>query len=650
MSTISIVNQNNNHEQEVKEKHQGTMVDLLQEEEALQHSQVRISSVLPNHPINIDLIIPEGFMLNPANGIVQQKFVEGKIYSKIAYPSIVLPYQIIKDSADTTGDKLIKLIKYDAETGTWEHHPFPVSIKHLVSSKEIIRVDGAGIIVFGEDYKKPMASFFLKLIHSNKMLKGLKVEEAVSVCGWTSKGDFFPFTTKSDITFIGEKGTTVFEIDKTVKTLPKGNYVEAIDVLTELRDNAVFLIMLAGCLASPLVSKLEGVLDENIGIDLYGKTTSGKTTIQTIAINLVYGLGDALKKRWGKSTQAGIWGFAKEVNNLPFVLDDSHRMNEKRYEGVPHDLINGNEGSKQVETGKGRWQSRASGGRDFNGVIFFNGEISIATKVEATSAGIFGRILLVNEPPFPKEFDAKKVEALSLKSLRNGGQFAKTWLKEIGKLDSDALINQVQEVSKLVSQDDDESLVQRLRIKAALLIWSLEKFKAMVGVQLNVEAAVDLLNRSMRAETKQVNIADRIMREIIERIWGIITALSPNIKDKDYMIAVKNDLSVDTIVFNGIPTLYYKTGEFLVLKQEIVESILQKKYGDMTQVRQLLYVAGFIKSNKLQTTQRPRVEGETAQNPRITGIKFFFDSFEKFIPRDEDENGSSNVQQEKVDN
>src|SRR5690606_25827905 len=103
------------------------------------------------------------------------------------------------------------------------------------------------------------------------------------------------------------------------------------------------LTMLAGMFAAPVVPLLRDKLKESVGLDLSKKTSSGKTSLQMIAYNLVYGNCRPFVRSWDGATPNGIWGIANKANHMPIILDDSHLIPE-RLASMPHALINGVQG------------------------------------------------------------------------------------------------------------------------------------------------------------------------------------------------------------------------------------------------------------------------------------------------------------------
>ncbi|MGE7274772.1 DUF927 domain-containing protein [Brevibacillus panacihumi] len=594
-------------------------------------SQVKkVSDFVSDAPIAVDLVIPPGYHLDKERGIQKLEYRKGKEDPNDLSPYIVLPCEIVVDPSDKSGDKLVRLTKWNQTEGRWEYHPFPVSMGKITSAKDIGVLNKAGIIIIPDDLRGQIARYMSDLANANNVFKSLPVNKAISHCGWTSDGLFFPYTTKDrgeSLIFSGEQGTTSYAIHATVEKLPRGEKSTAQEILAELQGNPVFGIVLAGVLASPLVPKLSGIIDENIGIEVYGRSSKGKTTIQTLTATLVYGLGEELKSTWAKAREAGIWRKAEAVNNLPLILDDSHRITEK-LQGVPHDLLNGKEGEKSTETTKG-WDSKDGTQPQYRGVILFNGEVSINVKAPADSVGIYGRTIMISEAPFPPEYDGTRVEELKRKTLLNGGHFAEPWIRHLASLDNEQTVQAILEIKNEFMVQDAVELYQRLATKAAVLVWALQEFNRLFDTSVNIESVKELLKKSMLTETNNVNVADKIMQKIIDDVWAEISEIKPNSKGYTvYNYGNRVDIS-------GKADLFFKSGECLVMKNSVLEEVMKgTAFGTNQYIRKQLAIAGYLQADAKGDMKEYRYSTEEG-NRKMYGLNFPFEMFSKFLPDSE---------------
>lgn len=188
-------------------------------------------------------------------------------------------------------------------------------------------------------------------------------------------------------------------------------------------------------------------------------------------------------------------------------------MKEKHL-GIPHDLLNGKEGSKQIKIDSG-WYGRDSTKEQYQGAILFNGEIAIVSKATADSAGIFGRIIMVKHPPFPASYSETDVEDLKQRAYDNGGFFAEPWLTHVASLNKQDIVARLQQIRGSFQIEGADKLYGRLTTKATLPIFCLEEFNHLFQTAINIQDVLDVLKASMQSGTSNVNVADRIMSWIV---------------------------------------------------------------------------------------------------------------------------------------
>src|SRR5690606_20822423 len=119
--------------------------------------------------------------------------------------------------------------------------------------------------------------------------------------------------------------------------------------------------------------------------------------------------------------------------------------------------------------------------------------------------------------PFPSTFTRKDVEKLSMSAKMNGGHFAKEWIEHIASLDIEQVIDRLEELDELFDEPDMDKLYGRLTTKATVLVFCLEEFNKLFGTSVNVDAMVKLLKQSMMKGIDNVNVADRIMKLIVDK-------------------------------------------------------------------------------------------------------------------------------------
>lgn len=607
------------------------IADTIEEIEQ-KHPELKIPSVfkdvVPSTPV--DLMIPPGYKIDPVQGIIDATNPDKP---KVISDAIILPTARVKDTDNDDSPKL-RLQTWNHLKGEWERNPFLVTFGTISSTREIGQLNNGMVIAFNEDQKSGAAKFFHSLWKDNNRLADLPVIYRINNCGWTRDGFFYPFTTQRDeIEVNAPEGTTLEGIERVIKTVPSGNIDRAKELITEQKDNPVLTLMLAGCLASPLVPLLKGLLDENIGIDLFGRTSSGKTTLQTMAINLIYGLGDNLKTTWAKAREAGIWNTAKAVNNLVFMLDDSHRISEKLF-GVPHDLINGKEGQKSITTKDKGWAGKDASEITYQGVILFNGEISIHSVSPNDTAGVYGRIFMIDKPPFPESVGSVDVEQFKKESLNNAGHFAKPWIEYIAQMNPNDLDNEIRKLDTLFERTDKGGLFGRLATKAQVLVYCVQKFNELFDMDLDIESMIELLTESMNKQTENVEVTDKQMKVVLDVVLERSNGASWTAQDCMFIDLENPHNTFDLYKYSDMD-ICYKKNEYIIVKNGPLKELLKKEgYSNYEAVKKQLVSAGYLEDDKAKQIKYPRHGDQSKEDARMYGFKFPYKKFKHLLPKD----------------
>jgi len=623
-------------ESEVKKLSDNLIKNYYHPERDTGMGTTQLKDYFPDSPINVNLTIPNNYSLDRHKGVILHSFdKKGYPVEELITPYILLPLEKVISSSSSGVDITLRLIIWNIQRQEWVYFNSVVPKKSLSNERDILSMDNTDIITIGDTYKKALSMFMTELFIANNNGADLPIKYAFDSCGWTKQNTFFPFTTdntKENLIFLGEEDTTVSAIFNKVQKPLRGTYQEAVAIINELKDNPVFGIMLAGALASPIVSKLEGLLDENIGIDLFGKSSSGKTLTHMLVLRLIYGLGIDLKSSWSGTSEAAIWNKLKELRHLPLIMDDSHGMKDDLCQ-LPHHMLNGTSGDKSKKTNKGDWKSGDVTKNIYRGVIFFNGEIPVASKAPRDSAGIHGRIIKVALPPFPSHYNAQMVDDLKLRAERNGGYFAKPWLEHITTKDIDEINENLIRISPRFNGKNKDRLYSRLITKASLLIYCIEQFNQLFDTQINVERIYSVLLESMVEGTSEVGVADTIMQDLFHKAWDKISPLD---LDEKNCIIVNYHNPTGLYLDHNLNSIVYKINQkndkdnCLIIKSSLFEQ-LTKEIGckNSKQARQILKNGGYLETDDFQTYRYPS-SGED-DRPRMYGVKFHYSVIKKLI-------------------
>jgi len=428
---------------------------------------------------------------------------------------------IPKAKATLDHPELYQLTRYNPGTGLWEEVPQVFKKSYLCYAGSIHNLADTGISV-GSANASELAKFFQLFIDTNA--KNLEIVETVHKFGWvtnksTGEKTFAPFFGSYTVVPASGDMTEKEEAAGDFELVKKkaGNRNEAVAMVQEMKENKVFLTMLAGMFAGPVVYLLREHLQESIGIDLSGKTSKGKTSVQKIAFNLVYGNANPFTRSWEGATPNGIWGIAGIANHLPFILDDSHLI-RKHTANMPHALINGFQGDK-MQVNKATNELSLRERKTVMTVMFFNGEVQLSEQtLISNSRGLLGRVIMVRALPFPETFTSEQVKAYVRRSYLNRGHFRDDWLTHLSKLDPEATVDQVMELTKLFEVADASSLYGRLTSKAATLYWSLKEANEVLGLGLEPDILIPFLIEQMTTTTTNGDINEEIVRDIVEHV------------------------------------------------------------------------------------------------------------------------------------
>lgn len=485
----------------------------------------KISECIPDFPLP-NLKLPSGYTVKVdyTTGLPQVFRCDGKSEVLVA-PVAVFPCQLFipKDGARADYPELYQLVRYNPMSKSWEEALQLYKREILCTANKLNSVSNIGISV-GTSNTVELAKFFQNFIDINS--DSIKIIKTVTRFGWsvdknTQKMSFVPFLgpyamvpTSGDL---AERDENEGQYGDVVRK--SGTKEKAIEVIHVLKDNMAFVTMFAGMLASPVLFLLRNHLRECIGIDLSSKTSTGKTSLQRLCFNLIYGDCRPFVRSWQNATSNGVWGVVHMANHLPVIFDDTHLMGQHLAD-VPHALINGQDGDKQqYNQTTGAISNRKT--RTLRSVIFFNGEVPISEKaVISNSSGLLGRVLMCKDTPFPPNFTADDVDSLVQLSFENCGHFRDEWLEHLSTLSEREIASGVTDISKLFRDVNLTGAYARLSFKAAVLVWSLQEATKVLGIpEINVHSFANYLKLHMKDTTEQVDIIKEIVREIANHVY-----------------------------------------------------------------------------------------------------------------------------------
>lgn len=471
-----------------------------------------------------NLVVPLGYALavDEVTGIPQVlKFEKNK--TLVVATVAVFPYATYIPRVGATLDhpELYKLMRYDPSVKKWVMVPMVLKKSILCTSGQVSSLGDVGVSV-GSANAAELAQFFQLFIDYNA--DRIQRVSTISKFGWvidnsTGEKHFAPFDGNYEV--VPGSGDLTEKVDseddfELVKEI-KGSKQAAMSIISKLSSNFVFLTMLAGMFAAPVVHLVRDRLKEGIGLDLSKKTASGKTSIQTIAFNLVYGNSRPFVRSWDGATANGIWGIANKANHMPIILDDSHLI-PHHLTSMPHALINGAQGDKmQVNKATNELSNRER--KRIRTVVCFNGEIKLSEQTLVhNSRGLLGRVIMIHANPFPANITSEQVDDYVQQSFENCGHFRDGWLAHLATLDPQEINRQVTKIcQQFTANGTPNNVYNRLAYKAAVLVWSLTVANRELNLGLtNVHKLVDFLKPHMKETTDNSDIIEEILKDIVE--------------------------------------------------------------------------------------------------------------------------------------
>jgi hypothetical protein len=528
---------------------------------------------LPNAPDTIKSYrIPWGYKLDPKKGIEHK---DGEKSAKLVSKYIVLIESLISDP-DGAIDSSASLIVLNTANGKWFRPKKEMLIANLTTADAWKQISDERMLL-GEDARKGLARFTEQFFILNS--DDIVVRQLVKQLGWNEELQaFMPFSDQP-IKVDTLPGTVAEQFLKSiVEDRSEGSKEFCFKIIEEVKEYPVMLACIAGMLAAPLMSW--SPQRENIGIDIFAGTSTGKTAMQSIALRTIHGRIES-HKTWD-DTPASTWELVQFGNGIPFIFDDSHQISKDDRE-IPHSIINGVGRKKMAEgsaAGFKRFATMVS--KSFASVYFFNGENPIVSKVIAggKSAGIKGRILAFKGRPWYDKHgvmleDGEQIDVWKDESYNYGGWFIKPWMEHINTIKKMEFTKGVSEVNRRLRKDLEINEIQgRLITKTAILSWTLAEFGRHFGIDLDIAA----MEENTMKVVMQVGDTERLSTD---KIGMLMDHIADHMKyNSDGVVA--GPINKSETVHAGNVGIYGIRGEYLAIHKDLVDEVCKKNYQGNT--------------------------------------------------------------------
>jgi hypothetical protein len=582
-----------------------------------------VAYFIPDAPEAIaNQVVPFGYKLDVNKGLVD---TTGDAPQSIC-PHIILFDKVVEDPNQSVPE-FCELIFYKTGIGRWEKQKVTIGTADLMFG-EGLKVITSSKMAMEPHERQKLAKFFVKYMRANEYL--FDRYKLVTRLGLSKEsGKFVPFT--DDKLYINQNGGT--KIGKIVTTLkePRREESEAPcrQLINELKEYPVFVLNFSAVLASPIVSWLPK--KENIGVEVHGKSRSGKTTVQEFALKAGWG-NIGTKTSW-KSSNMGILNLLPDCSSIPFIMDDSH-MIDFRNKDIPHAILNGDPRMKNSEVTK---QGGVKGftimdTEPFSSVYLFNGEEKIATKVADKtndSAGLHGRIISVNEVPFGDLQDTKQIMSWESAATKHGGYFLHQWMDFLNEYDREQF---EEEWDGMIGKFSQENEFQRsLATKAAVLLWAITKFGELCKIEFDLDALIKLINTSMEEATDGVDRASKFVAALVKAAMSLIEFPEGDMEfgKSAFGIGSVTGKAGDQVV------AVYKHGDSLMIQNTLFDRVVDKHNSTPTAALEVLRGSGLLVKNKdnkeIANWSRPKTVLDSSDGPKIYGIKLSYDAIKGLI-------------------
>lgn len=555
-------------------------------------------------------LVPLSYKLDPNRGLIYEDAKGPKVLSSY----IILIKRIIED-VDKIDPPSIEVAIYSTHTKSWIDVDQEFRISELTNGLAW-KIDHIHISLSDKD-RKHIAEFVHQMFRAN--IGRIQVVPLVRQVGFNRElGKVLP-AEDIDVKIKVGRGTTAEDFVKAIMSERKNSSeTECRSLIEELKQFPKFLICTAGVLASPLMTW--NPQEEGMGIDLFSGSTTGKTAVQSISVNLVWGpIGTQMK--WS-ATSASTWEIVQFGNGVPFLFDDTHQIDYKDLD-IPHLIIEGKGRNKMVETshaGFKLWATMKS--KTHYSVYLFNGEVPLVPKVAQGSTGIKGRVIQLVGQPFSNEGNTfinrpliervQTVERWVSTSKAKGGYFIGPWIKHINSLNRVDFVEGINAIGDRLGRGLELNSMQgRLITKAAILSWTLAEFGRRFGIELDIAA----MEAELMVAITQTGDVARNSEMMLTKIKEYITEL---IKINDDAIVAGVSKRGEYLTYNNL-AIYGVKGSYLAISNTLLKEI----FADNGKNESMKHAVNLMKSDGFLEIAEGKPAIDQMKKRKIEGIEGF---------------------------
>jgi len=473
--------------------------------------------VLPNVPVNENVVLPHGWLLSEANYALYQESSNKNISNQlISHNPIVITGRYENLTDHTTG-----IVTAFLQNGRWKE--IKRGRDYMMVQNKLVELSSFGFPVTSVNARKIVQ--YLSDFEARNQAE-LPVLRASEQLGWVNKGFLIGET------FIDENGKERRKDDTDAVSFigadagdeqfvqgfhTRGSLEEWLETVGKVQDYHRVMVGLYASFASVLVEMFKS----NVFIyELSSDTSKGKTISMRIFAS-VWGNPDekrnGILKKWN-TTLVNLERLAGISNNVPLFLDDTKEADPKSIARSIYQLTSGQ--------GKGRGSTKGTQKTKYwNNVIFSTGEQKITNF--SKDGGTAGRTLTVNGLPFGEDSPetGRFVKRLDLAIRRNYGHAGREFIKFILKEENQADWEQWEE-RWLAYQDvfisrvpGNNSVAGRLAEYAALIAVAAQLVNLCFGVQWDAESIILKWWDELIAENQELDRPKEALQTIYD--WAI---------------------------------------------------------------------------------------------------------------------------------
>lgn len=308
------------------------------------------------------------------------------------------PFYVEAISSDNKGHNFGRLIRFLNAKKDWCSWIMPMSFLASQSSEKLFEHLLDKGLTIDPSHKKLLSQY----IHTYTPKRHV---ETVSKTGWHESSFVLPDRTFGHSDLYYQTDGLQLSVYQTAGSLDDWRN----SISRYCPNNPLMMLFVSTAFAGPLIEKVNAT---GGGIHLYGDSSTGKTTLLSVARSI---WGDERFNRSWKATANGIEGAAMIFNDTLLALDEISEADPREIGAITYSLFNGQGKQRAHVSGKAKEVQR------WRAMVLSTGEISLEDQLSAHNLAInAGQELRLVSLPVSAKFGVFD----DLHSFENGRQFS----------------------------------------------------------------------------------------------------------------------------------------------------------------------------------------------------------------------------------